>query len=89
MVLVPYMSLDSDLTVWNMTLQLFQFCLSIPVGILLSNCLINEYYTRVLVRISKLRVLASRVSGCLFGTLVHEKYLFMGEKTPYLLVNFF
>ena len=35
------------------------------------------------------RVLASRVSGCLFGTLVHEKCLFWGEKTPYLLVRFF
>ena len=35
------------------------------------------------------RVLASRVSGCLFDTLVHEKYLFWGEKTPYLLVCFF
>ena len=23
-----------------------------------------------------IRVLASRVSGCLFGTLVHKKYLF-------------
>ena len=35
------------------------------------------------------RVLASRMSGCLFGTLVHKKYLFLGEKTPYVLVGFF
>ena len=35
------------------------------------------------------RVLASRVYGCLFGTLVHEKYLFWGEKTPYLLDRIF
>ena len=27
---------------------------------------------------------ASRMSGCIFGTLVHGKYLFLGEKTPFL-----
>ena len=35
------------------------------------------------------RVSASRVSGCLFDTLVYEKYLFWGEKTHYLLVRIF
>ena len=29
------------------------------------------------------RVLASRVSGCLLDSLVHEKYLILGKKTPY------
>ena len=28
------------------------------------------------------RVLASRVSGCLLYSLVHEKYLILGKKTP-------
>ena len=32
------------------------------------------------------RVLASKVSGCLLDSLVHEKYLILGKKTPYNLV---
>ena len=35
------------------------------------------------------RVLASRVSRCLFGTLDLENHLFWGEKTPYLLGRIF
>ena len=41
------------------------------------------YYTRVLAR-----VLASRVSGCLLDSLVHEKYLILGKKTPNSKLNF-
>ena len=35
------------------------------------------------------RVLTSRVSGCLLDSLVHEKCLISGNKTPYILVCVF
>ena len=34
--------------------------------------------------LAKSRVLASRVSRCVFDTLALEKHQFWGEKTPYL-----
>ena len=36
-----------------------------------------------------IRVLASRVYGCLLDSLVHEKHLILGKKTPLILVCVF
>ena len=45
--------------------------------------------TRAQLRFMVTRVLASRVSGCLLDSLVHEKYLILGKTTPLILVCFF